>query len=279
MKKYYKWLLSGVSTMAVLTSVVGCGTTTKALRSTGSKESKVSVYEMRIIPNERFSSVIKRAMAYVTKTKFARMAPTLPDYSPRSKDWYTGAFVQSNADSYTINLQWTYRQLPINSSALSNPDYTITGDAGIIGAFGGTQYPSDKAALAQLNIQQRGSHLSPPANSKSAKVDLGHGIHGLAYSMPLFDHMGVYMVLWHQGDWTLEIDGLALPSIQEAKKIVAYLHSHKLPPTNGVFIVDMAGDGNHTSAEWVFGKVVYSCSDYHSALQAAKMAVSMRVFE
>ncbi len=245
---------------------------TSHLSSTGTKESKVSVDEMRASSNERFSSIITRAMAHVTKTKFALMAPTLPDYSPQSglPSLSMGAIVQSSADGYTVNLQWAHSQLPINSPALSMPPNT--GDAGIIGAFGGTQYLSAKVALAQLNIQQMGSHLSPPANSKSTKVDLGHGIQGLAYS----SFPG--MVVWHQGDWTLEVRGLALPPIQEAKEIVTYLHTHKLPPTNGVFIVEMAADGDHTSAQWVFGKVVYSCSDYHSALQAAKMAVSMRVY-
>ncbi|MCI0184408.1 hypothetical protein MM817_02705 [Acidibacillus sp. S0AB] len=244
---------------------------TSHLSSTGTKDSTVSVDEMRASSNERFSSIITRAMAHVTKTKFALMAPTLPDYSPKSRvPLSMGAVVQSSADSYSVNLQWAHSQLPINSPSLSMPPNT--GDAGIIGSFGATQYPSAKTALAHLNIQQMNPHLSPPTNSKNTTVDLGHGIQGLSYS----SFPG--MVIWHQGDWTLEMRGLALPPIQKAKEIVTYLHTHNLPPTNGVFIVVMAADGDHTSAQWVFGKVVYSCSDYHSALQAAKMAVSMRVY-
>ena len=259
-------------------ALTGCGTTTKHLSSTGAKESTVSVYELRASSNERFSPIIKNAMKHVTKTKMVLLAPTLPDYSPHEtrENWYMGAFVQSSANNYLIGLQWTYRQLPINSPALSNPYYTNTGDAGIIGSFGGTQYPSTKAALTQLYRQQRGmasAYLSPPAKSKGATVDLGNGIQGLAYSSSFNP-----MVIWHQAKWTLEVTDTALPyDIQEAKKLVTYLHTHKLPPTKGVFGVNIAGDGDHTLAEWALGKVVYSCFDDHSGLEAAKMVVSMRV--
>ena len=259
-------------------ALTGCGTAPKHLSSTGTKESKASVYEMRASSNERFSSIIKSAMEHVTKTKLVLLAPTLPDYSPHDGNWYTGAFVQSSANNYSVNLQWAYRQLPINSPELSNWKYANLGDAGIIGSFGGTQYPSAKAALAQLYITQihdiAPAYQSPPAKSKSVKVILGQVIQGLAYSSSANP-----MVIWHEGQWTLEVTDMALPyDIQEAKKLVTYFHTHKLPPTNGVFGVNIAGDGDHTSAEWVFGKVVYSCSDYHSALQAAKMVVSMRVY-
>ena len=262
-------------------AVTGCGTATKNHSSNGTKESTVSVYELRASSNEWFSSIIKSAMTYVTKTKFVLLAPTLPDYSPHDGNWYTDAIVQSSANNYSVNLQWAYRQLPINSPELSNWQYANIGDAGIIGSFGGTQYPSDKAAEAQLYVTQihdvAPAYQSPPAKSKGVKVDLGHGIHGLAYSSSV-NSMVVSMVVWHQEEWTLEVTGMAPLPIQETKEIITYLHTHKLPSTNGVFIVEMAGDGNHTSAQWEFGKVVYSCSDYHSALQAAKMAVSMRVY-
>ena len=258
-------------------ALTGCGTTTKHLSSTGEKESTVSVYELRASSNERFSSIIKSAMEHVTRTKFVLLAPTLPDYSPHPGLPLSsmGAIVQSSADSYMVNLQWANRQLPINSSALSMPPNT--GDAVLIGSFGGTQYPSAKAALTQLYRQQRGmasAYLSPPAKSKGATVDLGNGIQGLAYSSSFNP-----MVIWHQAKWTLEVTDTALPyDIQEAKKLVTYLHTHKLPPTKGVFGVNIAGDGDHTLAEWAFGKVVYSCFDDHSGLEAAKMAVSMRVY-
>lgn len=184
---------------------------TSHLSSTGTKDSTVSVDEMRASSNERFSSIITRAMAHVTKTKFALMAPTLPDYSPKSRvPLSMGAVVQSSADSYSVNLQWAHSQLPINSPSLSMPPNT--GDAGIIGSFGATQYPSAKTALAHLNIQQMNPHLSPPTNSKNTTVDLGHGIQGLSYS----SFPG--MVIWHQGDWTLEMRGLALPPFRKRRK-------------------------------------------------------------
>ena len=61
-----------------------------------------------------------------------------------------------------------------------------------------------------------------------------------------------------------------------AKRMVAYLSGHLLPETYGLAAVDNAGDGEHTDLTWAEGSVLYHASDYHHALGALKMAVSMR---
>ncbi|MFX4303350.1 hypothetical protein ACOJUR_13995 [Alicyclobacillus tolerans] len=248
-------------------------------------QNNISTNIRKVSSNERFQSIIQEAMSHITEPKFPLMAPTLPEYRPSknlsgfqpfkdSTSMFLGATTESNLHSYMVNLQWAHSQLPVNSPNLSMPPNT--GDATIIGSFGGKQYSSSKAALEQLDIQQINSRLLPPANSKSGRINLGEGIQGMEYSI---SSGKVSWVIWHQNDWQLEVmGGFTLPSISVAKEVATYLHKYNLPSKNGVFIVQMAADGNHTSALWVNGNVRYFCSDYHSALQAAKMLVSMRLY-
>jgi hypothetical protein len=63
-----------------------------------------------------------------------------------------------------------------------------------------------------------------------------------------------------------------------SEKIVPYLNTHLLPETYGVFGEQVGGDGNYTTVEWAYGNTVYSDFNYHSGLQAAQMAASMRVY-
>jgi hypothetical protein len=87
------------------------------------------------------------------------------------------------------------------------------------------------------------------------------------------------MLEWHEGKWTFQVwDGTLEQDVQVAKNLVTYLDTHLLPPTYGVLGVNIAGDGNHTSAEWVYGNTTYWCISYHSAVQAAEMAVSSRMY-
>ena len=66
--------------------------------------------------------------------------------------------------------------------------------------------------------------------------------------------------------------------ISLAKQIVAYLNQYLLPETYGSLQVVNAGDGEHTSLQWAYGRVVYNCSNYHLALAAIKTAMSMKPF-
>lgn len=110
-----------------------------------------------------------------------------------------------------------------------------------------------------------------PPQGQSKAVNLGTGITGAQYGS---DYA---LIEWHEGKWTLQVSGSTTSdNLSEAKIIVQYLHTHFLPMTSGVLGATLTGDCQHTSLQWAFGKVVYECSDLHSALQAVKLAVSMR---
>ncbi|WML48717.1 hypothetical protein RCG23_00785 [Neobacillus sp. PS3-34] len=240
-----------------------------------SKSSNESTTKSNNSAGNQFGTTIDQAMQYLQMrsnvSHISLMAPTKPIFTPNVQ--YMGGKVSAAKDSYSVNLISTDKQLPINSPLLSSRKYDQMSN--LIGGFGGTIYSSSKIAMAQL-YNTPANDLAPayqlPPNSPSTKVGLGKGITGTAYdSFP--------MVEWHEGKWTLQVwDGTLQQDIQEAKNIVAYLDTHLLPPTYGVFGENIAGDGYHTSVEWVYGNAVYSCFSYHSGLQAAVMAVSARVY-
>lgn len=228
-----------------------------------------------------FTPIIRDAMNHFRDVNIPLMAPimapTEPIYSPRGNShWpYMCAQVQSSSNTYSVSLQWVNRPAAINSPALSQP--LNTGLAQVIGSYGGAEYSSHKSALRHLIQTRTGDiapvYISPPKNAKVTNVYLGHGIEGQAYSGGQYDSI----VEWHEGTWTLQVaDTVTQYELPVAKQLVAYLNTYLLPETHGYFCVNLAGDGEHTSADWTYGDMIYSCSDYHSALQAVKMAVSMR---
>ena len=224
-----------------------------------------------------WSSAVKESMQYVIRrTTIPLFAPTSPIYAPASRGTQKmAAQVVVSPTTYNVHLQWANKTLPLNNPALNQPPNT--GLADVIGGFGAKVYATPQSAEEQLSIPSRGidpAYIQPPRNQSGAPVNLGHGIEGTLYASP-----SDAMVQWHEGEWTLQVTGTGTQSdIQEAEKLVTYLNTALLPETKGVFGVNLTGDGEHTSAKWVFGNVVYTCSDYHSALQAAKMAVSMRTY-
>lgn len=225
-------------------------------------------------PSVQFDSTIAQAMQYVQqRSKFVLMAPTEPTFPP-SFVKYIGAEASATTPSYSVNLLSTEQQFPINSPVLSFPPYTQA--AQMIGSYGGTVYASEEAAKATLYEFNEGdiapAYISPPSQQGS-NVILGHGIIGISYGSP------DSMVTWHEGDWTFQVWDTSLQQdVEEAKNIVTYLNTHLLPETYGVLGDNIAGDGNHTTAKWVYGNTVYSCFSYHSGVQAAEMAASMRMY-
>lgn len=84
---------------------------------------------------------------------------------------------------------------------------------------------------------------------------------------------------WNEGQWTCQIvGGSEGQELQESQKIVAYLDKHLLPERPGVLVVMQAGDGNHTEIHRATGTVMYSASNYHQAMNAIKLAMSMRMY-
>ncbi|WP_258109928.1 hypothetical protein [Alicyclobacillus sp. SP_1] len=227
-----------------------------------------------------FRPSIVDAMVYVQHhgAHMPLMAPVVSKAFSAIRHMGVEATVSSDGMNYGVVLYATESSVPLNSSNLSSlPEMDL------VGSFGATRFSTPAIAKSELYANQEGSmasaYLTPPP-SVSQSVNLGHGMVGAAYE----EHSSAAnpyspMVVWHEGDWTLEVyDASVSIEVQHAKKIVAYLNRHLLPETYGVFGENIAGDGDHASAMWAYGNTDYSVSSFHSGLQAVQMAVAMRVY-
>ncbi len=206
------------------------------------------------------------------------MAPTAPTFAPPVR--YMGAQVStySHGGAYSVTLLATGMPLPVNSPALLSLE---TQAMNIIGTFGGVRYRT--AAVAKSQLYRPPAHslapaYQPPPRAPARAVELGHGVDGRQYDV-MKAGSGVPMVEWRTGGWTFQVwDGTSRQNLEQARTVVAFLSTHRLPQTYGVFGENIAGDGQHTSVAWQYGDMVYACFDYASGLQAAQMAVSERVY-
>lgn len=278
-----KWIL--FSCCALFTATTGCANPTKPVQSKENKPKPISTatQQTHAVPpthstsqEEKWLPSISEAMRFIqNRTQIQLMAPTLPIYHPESNQWSIGALAQAGQTQYNVTLQWTKQPLPLNSPALQAS--LNAGLAQLIGGFGANQYKSDSAAVQQLYQSNPGdvapAYIEPPAGSSQSLIHLGHGMVGTDYQQP--DNS---LIVWHEGKWTLQVEGTIPTAISVAKELVNYFNQKLLPETRGTLAVNITGDGNHTAAEWVFGSTLYECWDYRSALEAAKMAVSMRFY-
>lgn len=195
------------------------------------------------------------------RTGLSFVAPSYwPHGNPRQ---FLAADVDTGPDLYTVHLRDTTAPLPLNSPQINNAPNG--GLAQVLGGFGAEQYENASQARSDF-ADVNGYYVTP--QGAPAPVALGHGIAGTVQGD---------VVIWHEGDWTFEVSGSSsVYNEAVAKGMVAYLFRHLLPETYGLAAVDNAGDGEHTDLTWAQGSVLYHASDYHHALGALKMAVSMR---
>ncbi|WP_198852602.1 hypothetical protein [Alicyclobacillus sp. SO9] len=84
---------------------------------------------------------------------------------------------------------------------------------------------------------------------------------------------------WNEGNWKCQVSGSNKSYvINESQKIVSYLHIHLLPKTMGTLGVMQTNGGNHTELHWAIGNVLFAASNYHQAMNAIKMVISMRMY-
>lgn len=223
----------------------------------------------------RFNVAVIQAMTYLQhhKIHIPLMAPSVLGFNPPVSSLSAAARVTGGGTTYVVNLYATSKPLTLNSPVLSTLPMMD-----IIGSFSASQFPSPDSAKAHLYQSNPSTSLAPPyqppPNVPASLVNLGYGITGT-----LYNNAALSMAMWHEGEWTFQVwDGTPTQDRQQAMKFVAYLHTHLLPETYGVLGENLAGDGNHTTAEWVYGTTEFSVFNYHSGVQAAEMAVSMRVY-
>ncbi|NMP23557.1 hypothetical protein [Sulfobacillus harzensis] len=202
-----------------------------------------------------FDTTISQAMQYLKDQSVipVLMAPTEPGFAPVTP--HLAAMANGHGNNYSVNLFVSDKRLPINSSILSTAPYEQA-DA-IVGSFGAVRYTSPavaEAALYQSPSQSIAPAYQPPPNVSAETVNLGKGILGTEYAGA---SLRAPLVLWHEGDWTLEVwDGTPAEDVAQAEKLVRYLHTHLLPETFGVLGENIARDGHHTTAEWLFGSTI-----------------------
>ncbi len=216
-----------------------------------------------------FGPVVQEAMRYIApRTLVYLEAPAnIPIGRPA---WYLGSSASAAPDGYQVQLQLTTTPLGLNSPHLTKgPNGGLAHD---VGYFGATAFLTDGEAASGLTAAV---DWSEPASSGLKDVSLGNGIAGKAWTRD-----GQTVVEWTEGDWTLQANGAGARAavVVEASRVAAYLHTRLLPQTRGYLTVTAAGDGDHTEIAWQWGATDYDVSDYHSALAAITMAISMRPY-
>lgn len=203
-------------------------------------------------------------MGYVkTRTTVGLHAPeTIP--TPETSE-YLAAVATASTNAYHVHLQLTESPMGLNN--LNSENGANAGLAHDFGGFGATRYASPSQALASL---EHGLSVAPDGESPNS-VNLPTGLLAKSWSDGT--------IQWQEGDWTLQVtDGTTESDLEEAGRMVAYLHTHFLPPTRGIITVANAGDGPHAVIGWQEGSVLYRVSDYHSAIGAIAMAGAMREY-
>lgn len=224
-----------------------------------------------------FNPVVTQAMTYVAaRTALPLQAPTVTGHANGSTRGYLAAAASASPGSYRVSLQVSTTPVGLNSPALYQPQNT--GLAAVIGGFGAQRVPSSSTAAQDVSLRMMPVSF-PGVNQelvKYANVALGNGIQGLRAYVP---HPYSDVIEWREGEWAFRIVGSDFPADRSlAASIVSYLHQHLLPETHGLLTIYNAGDGQHTSLSWAFGDVVYNAWDYHHALSAVQMAMSMQSY-
>ncbi len=211
--------------------------------------------------------VVVGAMAYVkARTASALEAPrTLPGMAVGGPN---SARATANRGSYEVMLYACQTPMPVNNPGIGKG---VCGDmAAIYGGFGGRRYRS--AALARSGLAATSDSVSlAQARRDCTTVRRARILPRLEVTL-YSGRYGNCLALWHEKEWTFGLVGDLQGGIggdptepwrAVARAIVSYLGSHLLPGTEGVFSCDIAGDGLHTSLDWVRRNEIYSASTYH----------------
>ncbi|KUO97312.1 hypothetical protein [Ferroacidibacillus organovorans] len=225
-----------------------------------------------------YNPVVTQAMQYVKKrSDIPLMAPLFAGNGNGARGKaYLAATAFATANQYHVSLQLSKTPVGLNSPVLDQPPNT--GLAGLIGGFGATEFNTAAKALQQVEVTPQSvnahgyGYLNPEAQHlASSRVNLGLGIWSSVYT-----GRNIALIDWREGEWFFQVqDTRMIFAKGTAMQLVRYLHTHLLPETHGLMTVIDAGDGQHTNLSYAVGNVVYNVWDYHHALSAARMAVSM----
>lgn len=266
-----KWTKAVRNVMAVC--VLCVGTFVPALAAHAASDAR------RTITTSAFNPVVSQAMQYVKmRSDIALAAPLFAGNDNDTSRQYLAATVSATADQYQVALQLATTPLGVNSPALFQPPNT--GLAQVIGGFGAKQYATSTQALQQVVVSAHtgstpGGYISPQGQGfRAGRLYLGLGIWSTVFSK--FDDV---IVEWHEGDWFFQVQDMSVAAAKAtAEPMISYLHKYLLPETHGMVTVVDAGDGQHTALSYAVGRIVYTDWDYHHAVSALRMAVTMRPY-
>ncbi len=256
--------------------------TTLACTSVLMPSSDAFAASKRAINRPAFNPVVTQAMQYVKKrSDIPLVAPLFAGNGNGALGRsYLAATASATANQYHVSLQLSTTRAGLNSPVLYQP--SNTGLAAVIGGFGATEFKTATQALRQVEVTPQSTtsygfgYINPRAQHlKSSRMNLGLGIWSSVYT-----GRNTVLIDWREGEWFFQVHDMQMNSAKgAAMQLVRYLHTHLLPETHGMLMMDNAGDGQHTYLSYAVGNVVYNDWDYHHALSAARMAVSMTSYQ
>jgi hypothetical protein len=182
----------------------------------------------------------------------------------------------ADATSYEISLWLCSPALPLNDAAIGSA--ACGGNDRFHGDFGAQLQESPAAAQAALpGLAATAPDPSCATTTTTGTVDIGAGIEASTLlcqgvANPLQAH-------WSHDNWDYLYDfgkTGAKGWQQILANLVVHLDTHPLPPTHGVFSVNVEDDGLHAQAAWAIGATVYTAYDGHSDASAADLVEAMQ---
>lgn len=197
-----------------------------------------------------------------------------PSKIPMDDDMNLTGKTKSSKCHYEVQLIQTSKPIAINNS-----EFNQTKAKNKLATVSGTYYASKEKAAKQIKTIQQGPN--------KPNTDLGHGIN--AYQEGATGHG---YITWKEGRWQFQMDsptdphyaahedGAAKDEKKNSMEIVNFLEDHRLPAPHKKGFVSISTWKNNpkTVITWQEGKAVYKIKTGRYAIDALKMAISMKSF-
>lgn len=199
---------------------------------------------------------------------------------PRASGYLT-ARAEALLSLYTVFVINTTRPLGINSPMIN--DYLTAKP--MVAQFSEMRLRAKQPRPGAPNYLQYLAKYNPrfvsqPSTAASGTLNLGLGIDASVYPVA---STAKALLVWQEGDWTVEIQGgSAARERIAALPVVAYLHKYFLPPYPGIVAVQLTGQNTAwTQVDWMHGHVMSTVSDPtpspNNAVDTVEMATHWNV--
>ncbi len=234
--------------------------------STPPTTSSVTTSSTAVTPASPYNPVVSQALTWThAHTALALGAPTWLPGMPSSTGAYLAATASATAAGWAVTLHGTAHPFGVNNPAIAAGASTHPWVSFGTQALSSSQRSTSPLSLLEAYSQMGPSHPAVTAGTPK-QVALGEGITGTVY--------GNGTVRWHEGDWTMVVQGTSgAADVAAAKPLVAYLHTAYLPPHPG--LVDVFQ--NTASVDWINGHNLVSIQGGPvPAIDVLHMAVTWR---